>query len=99
MNLQKEWQVCDGPVGYQHRIVAGDVVICDVRETRDARLIASVHALLESLIWMVENDDTNEGEAPVESLGYQSWNDYNAYWIEGLNRARAAIAKARGEAQ
>jgi hypothetical protein len=57
----------------------------------------SVNAdLLEALKWMVANDDTNEGDDPVERLGGQSWNEYNSYWINGLNKARAAIAKATG---
>jgi hypothetical protein len=47
--------------------------------------------------WMVENDETNEGDDPVERLGGQSWNEYNSYWLDGLNKARAAIAKATGE--
>jgi hypothetical protein len=46
---------------------------------------------LEALEWMVANDDTNEGDEPVERLGGQSWNEYNAYWIDGLNKAREAI--------
>jgi hypothetical protein len=53
--------------------------------------------LLESLKWMVANDDTNEGDDPVDRLGGQSWNEYNSYWLDGLNKARAAIAKATGE--
>jgi hypothetical protein len=58
----------------------------------------SVNAeLLEALKWMVENDETNEGDDPVECLGGHSWNEYNSYWINGLNKARAAIAKATGE--
>ena len=63
----------------------------------NARLIAAAPDLLEALIWMVENDDTNEGDEPVDLLGGESWNEYNAYWIDGLNRARSAIAKATGE--
>ena len=46
---------------------------------------------LEALEWMVANDDTNEGDEPVERLGGQSWNEYNAYWLDGLNKARASI--------
>jgi hypothetical protein len=46
---------------------------------------------LEALEWMVANDDTNEGDEPVERLGGQSWNEYNAYWLDGLNNSRAAI--------
>lgn len=53
--------------------------------------------LLEALIWMVENDETNEGSEPCKELGGLSWDQYNSYWIDGLNKARAAIAKASGE--
>ena len=52
--------------------------------------------LLEALKWMVANDDTNEGEEPVDSLGGVTWNEYNEYWVTGLNKARAAITKATG---
>ena len=61
----------------------------------ELRRLHSVNAeLLEALKWMVENDETNEGDDPVESLGGHSWNEYNSYWLDGLNKARAAIAKA-----
>jgi hypothetical protein len=55
--------------------------------------------LLEALKWMVENDETNEGDTPVKSLGGASWNEINDYWISGLNKAKAAIAKATGETE
>jgi hypothetical protein len=51
-------------------------------------------AWLAALNWLVEHDDTNEGDEPVERLGGASWNECNEYWIDGLNKARAAIAKA-----
>lgn len=63
----------------------------------DARLIAAAPDLLAALEWMVAHDDTNEGNEPVESLGGQTWSEYNAYWLAGLEQARAAIAKAKGE--
>ena len=62
----------------------------------NARLIAAAPELLEALIWMVQNDDTQVGDEPVDFLGGETWNQYNAYWIDGLNKARAAIAKATG---
>lgn len=49
--------------------------------------------LREALQWMVDNDETNEGDEPMEDFGGQSWNEINAYWIEGLNRARAALGE------
>jgi hypothetical protein len=51
----------------------------------------ALNRALEALEWMVANDDTNEGDEPVERLGGQSWNEYNAYWLDGLNKARASI--------
>jgi hypothetical protein len=47
--------------------------------------------LREALTWFVENDDTNEGDTPMPEHGGRSWNEINAYWIEGLNTARAAL--------
>ena len=64
----------------------------------NGRLIASAPDLLAALEWMVANDDTNEGDEPLEQLRGQSWNEVNAYWIEGLNRARAAITLATPDA-
>ena len=52
--------------------------------------------LLEALEWMVAEDDTNEGDTPMPDHGGRTWNEINAYWIDGLNKARAAIAKAKG---
>jgi hypothetical protein len=53
--------------------------------------------LLEALKWYVENDETNEGDDPLEKSERinegETWNSINAFWIEGLNKARAAIAK------
>jgi hypothetical protein len=66
----------------------------------ELRRLHEVNAeLLEALKWMVENDETNEGDDPVESLGGASWNEYNDYWISGLNKAKAAISKATGETE
>jgi hypothetical protein len=44
-----------------------------------------------ALTWFVENDETNEGDTPMPEHGGRSWNEINAYWIEGLNTARAAL--------
>ena len=67
--------------------------------TANARLIAAAPDLLEALIWMVENDETFEGDTPLPDHHGATWNEINAYWIAGLNRARAAIAKATGEGE
>lgn len=65
----------------------------------NARLIAAAPDLLETLIWMVENDETFEGDTPLPDHHGATWNEINAYWIAGLNKARAAIAKATGEGE
>lgn len=62
----------------------------------NARLIAAAPELLEALQWMVDNDDTNEGDEPLPDHGGLTWNEINAEFIAGLNKARAAIAKATG---
>jgi hypothetical protein len=56
----------------------------DALRAENARLRAA-------LTWFVENDDTNEGDTPMPEHGGRSWNEINAYWIEGLNAARAAL--------
>jgi len=68
-------------------------------QAANARLIAAAPDLLEALIWMVENDETFEGDTPLPDHHGATWNEINAYWIAGLNRARAAIAKATGEGE
>lgn len=45
----------------------------------------------EIIKWFIENDETNEGDEPLEHLHGQTWNEVNAFWIEGLNRARKFI--------
>jgi hypothetical protein len=49
----------------------------------NAQLIAAAPKLLEALVWYVENDDV------IEMAG-------NEFWLEGREKARAAIGKARG---
>ena len=63
----------------------------------NARLIAAAPELLEALQWFVENDDTYQGDTPMPEHGGLTWNEINAEFIDGLNKARAAIAKATGE--
>jgi hypothetical protein len=52
-----------------------------------------IKELIECLQWFVDNDDTNEGDEPLEYLQGQTWNDVNAFWLEGLNRARSVLEK------
>jgi len=65
----------------------------EVKEAADEieRLRAERDLLREALQWMVDNDETNEGDEPLYEKGGRSWNEINAYWIDGLNRARAAL--------
>ena len=54
-----------------------------------------IERLREALKWFVDNDETNEGDTPLPEYGGRSWNEINAYWIDGLNRARAALGEGR----
>ena len=58
-----------------------------------------IKELIGALEWMIEHDETNEGDEPVAAHGGRTWNQINAYWIEGLNNARAALAKAKKATQ
>jgi len=65
------------------------------REAADEieRLRAERDRLREALRWFIDNDETNQGDEPMPEFGGQSWNEINAYWIDGLNRARAALGE------
>lgn len=96
VNSHDDQDTCD-------KSICGDIfVLAEMKgpqyshQEANARLIAAAPDLLDALQWMVDNDETNEGDEPVESLGWQSWNEMNSYWIDGRNRALAAIAKATG---
>lgn len=53
----------------------------------NAHLIAAAPDLYEALAWYVENDDTNENQTG------------NEFWLEGRERARSALSRARGETE
>jgi hypothetical protein len=46
---------------------------------------------------MVDNDETYEGDEPLHNHGNRSWNEINAYWISGKNKALSAIANAKAK--
>lgn len=58
--------------------------VAAVGTAADGYLIAASPELLEALQWFVDNDNTDD-------------QPYNQFWLDGLNKARAAIAKALGE--
>lgn len=57
----------------------------------ETKLRAQIKALRESLQWMIDNDETNEGDTPLANYEGRTWNDINSPWIEGLNKARAIM--------
>ena len=78
------WMVCDGPVGYQHRIFnsnEGGDTVCDVVKSRDARLIAAAPELLEALRLCFDHCRLYHREAEHNNVG---------------EAVRAAITKATG---
>lgn len=54
-----------------------------------------ISALIEALEWYIENDDTHEGDSPLPDHGGLTWNELNKEWLEGKQRAIAAITRAR----
>lgn len=73
-------------------IMSGSMVVgsvdgpqSDAKQERRAQLIAAAPDLFEALQWMVDHDETNIGQPG------------NEYFEDGLNKAKAALAKARGE--
>ena len=75
-----------------------ELTATSIRQAADRieALTAENERLREALQWFVDNDDTNEGNEPMEEFGGQSWDEINAYWIDGLNRARTVLA-GKGE--
>lgn len=57
-----------------------------------AALLLHYDAMAAALKWYIENDDTYTGDEPVDRLGGSTWDEINAYWIEGANRARAVLS-------
>lgn len=96
------WSI-DRGTGHEQLIMAEDLHIATIHRplegywTREnARLIAAAPEMLEALKWFVENDDTNEGDDPLPERGGLSWDQINAYYLEGKRKAIAALAKAEG---
>jgi hypothetical protein len=75
-----------------------DVTRCkeslEVWDTYAGDIIDDRNRLREALRWFIDNDETNQGDEPMPEFGGQSWNEINAYWIDGLNRARAALRES-----
>jgi hypothetical protein len=76
--------------------VALDAIECETADEIE-RLRAERDRLREALQWMVDNDDTNTGDEPLYDHGGLSWNEINAYWIAGLNRASTALKETGHE--
>jgi hypothetical protein len=52
-----------------------------------------VRELTERLEWYIQEDETYRGDNTEE--GGTNWDEENAYWIEGQDRAIAAVERAR----
>lgn len=92
-NSATDW---DGLPGHDDEEIIHYITCKKAREIADhieaqENLINELAACLQ---WMVDNDETNEGDEPLQDYGGKTWNELNEYWIEGLNRARSAISKA-----
>ena len=89
-----QWFVCDGPSGYQHRVLAQgsafDRTVCDVKETADARLIAAAPAMFDALCKLNEY---------AEMSNDAQYGTLSASLVKGLTDAAIDAARAvRSEA-
>jgi hypothetical protein len=64
---------------------------------RIEELEAKLAKAVEALQWFIDNDDTNEGDEPMPEFDGMTWNELNAYWIEGLKNGRATLAELKGQ--
>jgi hypothetical protein len=71
--------------------------VCTQIDNALAGLLAERDRLREAVQWFIDNDETNQGDEPMPEFGGQSWNEINAYWIDGLTRARAALGETGHE--
>lgn len=53
-----------------------------------------LQAIVEALAWFISNDETNRGDVPIPELGGRTWDEMNAYWIDGLERGEKALVMA-----
>ena len=79
----------------KHRTQQQAAADWDVLQQRIKTAEAERDRLREAVQWFIDNDDTNQGDEPLPEFGGESWNEINAYWIDGLNRARAALKEDR----
>ena len=63
---------------------------------RIEELEAKLAEAADVIKWFIDNDETNEGDYPMPDRGNKTWNEINAYWIDGLNRGRALLAELTG---
>ena len=77
-------------------VLTVDAGVEALREIPAAQPSPDVAALVEALEWYISEDDTNEGDDPMPDHGNRSWDEINAYWIEGKRKAIAALARVKG---
>lgn len=53
--------------------------------------IPLIRQMREALQWMVDNDETNRGDEPMHDKGGQTWDEINAYWVEGWSALKPPL--------
>jgi hypothetical protein len=83
----------DSPARYEfwRNAAAESDGVAQVLAAENMRLRGALQEFREALKWFVDNDDTNQGDTPLPEYGGKSWNEINAHWIAGLNRAHALL--------
>ena len=84
-------QLRDYEIGYRPHVI-GKVLEAAADHIESQNKL--IEEMRESLEWMIENDETNEGDVPLPDHGGRTWDEINEYWINGLNRAKTIVQKA-----
>jgi hypothetical protein len=95
-------KLADTAIDYKQRCEDIDAAFTNLHREYDRRgdrieeLEAKLAKAAEALQWFIDNDDTNEGDEPMPDRGGRTWNEINAYWVEGLNNGRTTLAELTG---
>jgi hypothetical protein len=52
---------------------------------------AIAEQLAERVQWFLDNDETMSDDEPLENHGGQTWDQINAYWLDGNQKAQDAL--------
>ena len=56
-----------------------------------SKQVNTLQEAIEIIQWFIDNDETNEGDIPLEQYGGRTWDEMNDYWIKGKRRAEKFV--------